>query len=62
MDQSRKYVKTFRAIMDLLGVDIPPLEGVVQLLFLMSKKRTLEMMECIEEFVDDEVLEAVHQR
>jgi len=48
--------------MDLLGVDIPPLEGVVQLLFLMSKKRTLEMMECIEEFVDDEVLEAVHQR
>jgi hypothetical protein len=32
--------------MELLGVDIPPLEGVVQLCFLMTKKRTLEMMEC----------------
>jgi hypothetical protein len=40
----------FRAIMALLGVDIPPLEGVVQLRFLMTKKCTLEMMECVEEF------------
>jgi hypothetical protein len=32
--------------MALLGVDIPTLEGVVQLRFLMTKKRTLEMMEC----------------
>jgi hypothetical protein len=37
-------------------------EGAVQLCLLMSKKRTLEMMECIEEFVDGEVLETVHQR
>ena len=28
----------------------------------MTKKRTLEMMECAEEFVDSEVLQAVHQR
>ncbi len=28
----------------------------------MTKKRTLEMMECVEEFVDREVLEAVQQR
>jgi hypothetical protein len=48
--------------MNLLGVDIPPLEGVVQLRFLMTKKRTLEMMECDKEFVDSEVLEAVQQR
>jgi hypothetical protein len=48
--------------MNLLGVDIPPLEGVVQLRFLMTKKRTLEMMECVEEFVESEVLDAVHQR
>jgi hypothetical protein len=46
----------FRAIMALLGVDIPPLEGVVQLRFLMTKKRTLKIMECVEEFVDSEVL------
>jgi hypothetical protein len=49
-------VKMFRAIMALLGVDIPPLEGVVQLRFLMTKKRTLKIMECVEEFVDSEVL------
>ena len=49
--------------MALLGVDdIPTLEGVVQLRFLLTKKRTLEMMECVEEFVDGEVLEAVHKR
>jgi uncharacterized protein YdaU (DUF1376 family) len=49
--------------MALLGVDdIPTLEGVVQLCFLLTKKRTLEMMECVEEFVDGEVLEAVHKR
>ena len=52
----------FRAIMELLGLDIPPLEGVVQMRFLMTKKRTLEMMEFVEEFVDSEVLEAVQQR
>ena len=28
----------------------------------MTKKRKLEMMECVKEFVDSEVLEAVHQR
>jgi hypothetical protein len=49
--------------MALLGVDdIPTHEGVVQLRFLLTKKRTLEMMECVEEFVDGEVLEAVHKR
>jgi hypothetical protein len=41
--------------MALLGVDIPTLEGVVQLRFLMTKKHTLEMMECVEEFVDSVV-------
>ena len=46
----------------LLGVDIPTLEGVMQLNFLLTKKRTLEMMECVEEFVVSEVLEAVQQR
>jgi len=34
--------------MALLGVDIPPLEGVEQLC-------TLEMMECLKEFVDGKV-------
>jgi hypothetical protein len=48
--------------MALLGVDIPSLDGHVQLRFLMTKKCTLEMMECVEDFVDSEVLEAVHQR
>ena len=43
-------------------VDIPPLEGVVQLRFIMTKKRTQKMMECVKEFVDSEVLEAVQQR
>ena len=62
LEHARNYVETFRAIMNLLGVDIPPLERVVQLRFLMSKKCTLEMMECVEEFVDGEVLEAVCQR
>ena len=61
-DHARNYIETFRSIMNLLGVDIPPLEGVVQLRFLMTKKRTLEMMECDKEFVDSEVLEAVQQR
>jgi hypothetical protein len=47
----------------LLGVDIPTLEGVMQLNFLLTKKRTLEMMECVEELlVAGEVIEAVHQR
>jgi hypothetical protein len=45
--------------MNLLGVDIPPLKGAVQLHFLMTKKRSLEMMECI---VDSEVVKAVQQR
>ena len=62
LEHSQNYAETFRSIMNLLGVDIPPLEGVVQLRFLMTKKRTLEMMECVEEFVDSEVLEAVQQR
>jgi hypothetical protein len=48
--------------MALLGVDIPPLEGVVQLRFLITKKRTLDMMECVEGFANSKVLEAVHQR
>jgi len=61
-DHARNYIETFRSIMNLLGVDIPPLEGVVQLYFLMTKKCTLEMMECDKEFVDSEVLEAVQQR
>ena len=56
MKRALNYVKMFRAIMALLGVDIPPLEGVVQLRFRMTKKCTLEMMECVEEFVDSEVL------
>jgi len=61
LEHSQNYVETFCSIMNLLGVDIPPLK-VMQLHFLMSKKRTLEMMECVEEFVDSEVLEAVQQR
>jgi len=61
-DHAQNYVETFCAIMNLLGVDIPPLDGLVQLRFLMTKKRTMEMMECVEEFVDSEVLEAVQQR
>jgi len=48
--------------MALLGVDIPPLDGHVQLRFLMTKKRTLEMCVCVKEFVDSVVLEAVQQR
>ena len=62
-NHARNYVEMFGAIMALLGVDIPTLEGVVQLNFLLTKKRTLEMMECVEELlVDGEVIEAVHQR
>ena len=48
--------------MNLLEVDIPPLEGVVQLRFLMTKKCTLDMIEFVEGFVNSEVLKAVHQR
>ena len=48
--------------MNLLGVDIPPLDGHMQLRFLLTKKRTLVMMECVDEFVDSEVLMAVQQR
>jgi hypothetical protein len=62
LKHSRSYVVTFCANMNLFEVDIPPLEGVVQLRFLMTKKRTLEMMECVKEFVESEVLDAVHQR
>jgi hypothetical protein len=62
LEHARNYVETFRAIMNLLGVDIPPLEGVVQLRFLMTKKRTLDMIEFVEGFVNSEVLKAVHQR
>jgi hypothetical protein len=49
---AQNYVKMFPAIMALLGVDIPPLDGVVKLQFLMSKKHTLEMIECEEGLVD----------
>ena len=45
LEHARNYVETFRAIMALLGVDIPPLDGHVQLRFLLTKKRALEMME-----------------
>jgi len=62
LEHAQNYVDTFRAIMALLGVDIPPLDGHVQLRFLMSKKRTLEMRVCVKEFVDSAVLEAVQQR
>jgi hypothetical protein len=62
LEHSRNYVETLRPIMNLLGVDIPPLEGQAQLRFLMTKKRTLEMMECVEEFVDCKVLKSVQQR
>jgi hypothetical protein len=62
LEHARNYVETFRAIMALLGVDIPPLDGHVQLCFLMTKKRTLEMCVCVEECVDSVVLEAVQQR
>jgi hypothetical protein len=51
-DHARNYVETFRSIMNRLGVDIPPLDGVEQLRFLMTKKRTLEMMECVKEFCE----------
>ncbi len=34
----------------------------MQLRFLLTKKRTLEMMECVKEFVNSEVLEVVQQR
>jgi len=43
--------------MTLLELDVPPLEG-----FLMSKKRSLETMECIKEFADGIVIEYVQQR
>jgi len=46
LEHARNYVQTFRAIMALLGVDMPPLDGHVQLRFLMTKKRTLEMCVC----------------
>ncbi len=45
--------------MNLLGVIFHHLKGVVQLRFLMTKKQSLEMMECV---TDSEVLEAVQQR
>jgi hypothetical protein len=62
LEHAQNFIETFRAIMNLLGVDIPPLEGVVQLRFLMTKKRTLDMMEFVEGFVNSEVLKAVQQR
>ncbi len=49
---AQNYAKVIHAIMLLLGVDIPPLNGVVNLQFLMSKKCTLEMIECEDWFVD----------
>ena len=61
-DHAQNYAETFRAITNHLGVDVPPLVGLVQLRFLITKKRTLELMECAKKFVDGEVLEAVHQR
>jgi nucleoid-associated protein YgaU len=62
LKHAQNFIETFRAIMNLLGVDIPPLDGHVQLRFLMTKKRTLDMMEFVEGFVNSEVLEAVHRR
>ena len=62
LEHARNYVEMFSSIMNLLGVDIPPLDGHVQLRFLLTKKRTLEMMECVKEFVNSEVLEVVQQR
>ena len=62
LEHARNYIETFRAIMALLGVDIPSLDGHVQLRFLMTKKRSLEMMERVEGFVNSEVLESVQQR
>jgi hypothetical protein len=47
LEHARNYVEMFSSIMNLLGVDIPPLDGHVQLRFLLTKKRTLEMMECV---------------
>ena len=46
LKRALNYVKILRTIMALLGVDIPTLEGV-QLRFLLTKKRTLETMECV---------------
>ncbi len=62
LKHAQHYVETFRAIMALLGVDIPSLDGHVQLRFLMTKKRSLEMMECVEGFGNSEVLESVQHR
>jgi len=62
LEHARNYVEMFSSIMNLLGVDIPPLDGHVQLRFLLTKKHTLEMMECVKEFVNSEVLEVVQQR
>jgi ribosomal protein L12E/L44/L45/RPP1/RPP2 len=62
LEHSRNYVETCNHESSCLGVDIQPLDGHVQLRFLMTKKRTLKMMECVEDFVDSEVLEAVQQR
>jgi len=62
LEHARNNVETFRAIMTLLGVDIPPLGGHVQLRFLMTKNHMLEMCVCVDEFVDSVVLEAVQQR
>jgi hypothetical protein len=36
LEHSQNYIEMFRSIMELLGVDIPPLEGVVKLRFLMT--------------------------
>ena len=44
--------ETLHAIMNLLGVDIPPLDGLVQLCFLIIKKRSLELMECVSVTID----------
>ena len=62
LEHARNYVEMFSSIINLLGVDIPPLDGHVQLRFLLTKKRTLEMMECVKEFVNIEVLKVVQQR
>jgi hypothetical protein len=62
LEHAQNYIEMFRGIMNLLGVDIPPLEGVVQLRFLITKKCTLDMMEFVEGFVNSKVLEAEQQR
>ncbi len=58
-DHVQKCVKLFHQIMVLLGVDIPPLNGVILQCILMSKKKYDGYAGV---FVYGEVLAAVHKR